>query len=336
MDELLSTRLHQLVDAMLDEQSPTLLQATADELFKALSECAGLQETTHSNNTQLPAGTAIAPYWAASCMQDHVRTQRFMQGVHQAVLDAMNFRPGENIHLLYVGTGPFAALVLPVLTRFSSEEVSVTLLDIHESSLSMLEKVLAALGVQDRVRALIQGDATTFRIPKSDEVHIVVTETMQHALEREPQLAITLNLVTQLAPDAIWIPQNIRIEAALIHIQEDHEQPAPEGRIDRQILGTVLNLNRQTAGQMAAQRVGDRLSWEAHPIDIPVEQAEALPWLALLTEIHIYGNYYLQARDSALCAPRIVTRMTGLPVFPKSVCFSYSVEAPPGFHYYFR
>jgi hypothetical protein len=336
MYELLSTRLHQLVDAMLDEQSPTLLQAAADELFTSLATCAGLDKATHSDNTQLPAGTAIAPYWAASCMQDLVRTQRFMQGVHQAVLDAMHSRPGQKTHLLYVGTGPFAALVLPVLTRFSSEEVAVTLLDVHESSLSLLEKVIAVLGVQDRVKTLVHADAATYLIPECEEVHIVVVETMQHALEREPQLAITLNLVPQLAPDTIWIPQNIRIEAALIHIQEDHKQSATQGDIDRRILGPVLNLNRQTAGQMAAQRVGNPLSWEAHPIDIPLEQAEALPWLALLTEIHIYGKYYLQARDSALCAPRLLTKLNDLSVFPKSVCFSYSMAAPPGFHYCFR
>lgn len=336
MFEALRTRLHQLMDAMLEEQAPPLLQQTAAELFNALATCSGLDETTHSGNTQLPAGTAIAPYWAASCMQDHLRTQRFMQGIHQAVLDAMNSRPGEKIHLLYAGTGPFAALVLPVLTRFSAEEISVALLDIHESSLFMLEKVLNTLGVQDRVKSLIQADAATYQIPESEEVHIVVAETMQHALEREPQLAISLNLMPQLAPGAIWIPQNIRIEAALMNLPDDTHPPAPEGSMNYQVLGPVLNVNRRTAEQMAAHWYESKFSWEIPPIELPVEPTGALPWLALLTEIHIYGQYHLRAQDSSLCAPRLLSKLPGLPAYPKSVYFSYKTEASPGFHYCFK
>ena len=46
------------------------------------------------------------------CVDDIMRTRRFVRGVYHAMADMLNAREGK-INLLYAGTGPFAMLVLP-------------------------------------------------------------------------------------------------------------------------------------------------------------------------------------------------------------------------------
>lgn len=327
-------RLLQLVNILLEEENPLHIQAAADELFKLLAELAKLDEQMHRDPLKLASGAAIGPYWAAMCLQDAVRTQRFMRGISQAVSDAQEKHPGEQIHILYAGTGPFATLMLPVMARFSATEITVTLLDIHETNLAMLKKVLDALGFQDRIKAFIHADAATYDLSGVGKIHIVVTETMQHALEREPQVAISLNFASRLAADVVWIPQNIRIEAALMNMHKDEGRQfglLPEGETSYRILGRVLDLNLQTAQKMAARVAENDPALEECKLIIPAEQAKSFLWLVLFTDIQIYGSYSLQAWDSALCTPRILAKLTDRPSLPQAVCFNYRMGENPGF-----
>lgn len=334
-----NVRQIQLINTLLEEETPLPLKQAADELFTLLVADAGLDEPVHRDNLKLTAGTAIGPYWAAMCLQDFLRTQRFMRGIYQAVSDAREKHLGEQIHILYAGTGPFATLVLPVMARFSAKEIAVSLLDVHEANLVMLEKVLSALGVQDRVKAFIHADAATYQLTDSSKVHIAISETMQHALEREPQVAISLNLAPQLAADTVWIPKNIRIEAALMNMQQDQDRQfglLPEGETSYRILGRVLDLNVQAAREMAARVAENYPAVEKYRLDIPAEQAKTFPWLALFTHIQIYGSYALHAWDSALCVPRLLANLPDLPSLPQQVNFAYRMGAMPGFDFSFH
>ncbi|MBX2928167.1 MAG: hypothetical protein KF852_10060 [Saprospiraceae bacterium] len=331
-----SARQIQLINTLLEEEAPLPLKQATDQLFTLLAAYAGLEEPVHRDNLKLPTGTAIGPYWAAMCLKDFLRTQRFMSGIYRAVSDARKKNPGEQIHILYAGTGPFATLVLPIMARFSAKEIAVTLLDVHAANLVMLEKVLDALGFQDRVKAFIQADAATYQLTDSSKVHIAIAETMQHALEREPQAAISLNLAPQLAADTVWIPQNIRIKAALMNMQKDRDRQfglLPEGETSYRILGRVLDLNAHTAREMAVRIAENHPALEECRLDIPAEQAKTFPWLALFTHIQIYGSYALHAWDSALCAPRLLAHFPDLPSLPQQVNFTYRMGVTPGFDF---
>lgn len=325
-------RLHQLIHTLLQEDTPLDILQAADELFTLLADQAGLDEKKHSDHLKLATGTAIGPYWAAMCLQDFLRTQRFMRGILQAVSDVRKNNPDEQVHILYVGAGPFATLVLPLMARFTAKEISVSLLDVQEHVLDMQKKILKVVGFQDRVRAFIHADATTFQIKGLGKIHIVVAETMQHALEREPQVAITLNLAPQLTDDTVWIPQNIRIDAALMNIPKD----AAEGETSHQLLARVFDLHLVTAQKMAARMAQKHPPLEAFRLDIPAQSAHEYPWLALLTEIHIYGEYSLHACDSALCAPRLLAKLTDRSSLPQAISFNYRMGENPGFDFTFQ
>lgn len=52
--------------------------------------------------------------------------------------------PGEIIHILYAGCGPFALLCLPLLPLLAGQAVHFTLLDVHARAVESVQAILAA------------------------------------------------------------------------------------------------------------------------------------------------------------------------------------------------
>lgn len=81
---------------------------------------------------------------------------------------------------------------------FYSSEVGFTLLEINSHSIENLRKVIKAFNAQEYVENIVQCDATEYKVDKDKPIHMIVTETMQRALKKEPQVAITLNLAHKI------------------------------------------------------------------------------------------------------------------------------------------
>ena len=85
-------------------------------------------------------------------------------------------------------------------------------------------------------------------------LHILVIEAMQKALEKEPQVALTLNLARRLPDGGVLIPERIRLAACLADLGRefsldpaDHEGSVPTEHARRRIdLGTILDLTSGT------------------------------------------------------------------------------------------
>jgi hypothetical protein len=80
-------------------------------------------------------------------------------------------------------------LVLPLLARFGSEDLVVSLVDLHEESMECVKVLLDHFGFLPRTRQLVCGDATT--VHWDSPADLILTETMGTALGREPQVTIS-------------------------------------------------------------------------------------------------------------------------------------------------
>ncbi len=151
--------------------------------------------------TTLSAGEAISPQRAALCVREHRRTAVFLQAMDAAIRAARERFPGETIHVVEAGCGPFAPLTLPFAVRYPREDVQFTLLDLHEVSLAGARELAAELGVGESIAVCCRGDATEMRFAADDRPHVIGCEVLRRALKKESQVAVTRALAPQL-PDS--------------------------------------------------------------------------------------------------------------------------------------
>lgn len=296
-------------------------------LFKLLTEIAGLNEYSPSERTPVltASGKAIGTYWASMCIQDMLRTRRFVRGLFEAITAARIQFPDRPVHVLYAGSGPFGTLSLPVMCDMQPSEVQFTFLEINPISAEMLQKTLHALGFEAFVREIIQTDASQY-LPAS-EVHILLTETMQHTLIKEPQVAITQHLVPFLHPKGFLVPEQIVIRAGLLRpamamtrlMDFTH---TPEHYI--RYLKDVFILNKETASAFSS-------SFPVVSVVIDPLDRLKFPELNLFTLIHIFDNIMLSPWESGLTLPKRICHLDPQPSPNESHTFQYQLSHLPGF-----
>lgn len=221
----------------LDRLASVLLSATASsaDLARAaaeLYEClaAPVAETVRNESrTSLPDGLALGPSAAAACTKEPLRTAMFLRGVDTALTEALRRFPGETIEVVYAGTGPLAPLVIPILPRYADAPVRFTLIDVHADSVAATRILTDHFALTHLIRAFVAGDATRYEHPRGVRLHGLISETMQSALRREPQVAIARQILPQLVPGGFMVPESVRVDLLL----GDLEARSRESRDER-------------------------------------------------------------------------------------------------------
>jgi hypothetical protein len=305
-------------------------------LFCSLSRFnVGSPDARNTVAVQLACGTAISPADAGRCVLDDVRTSRYLQGICAAIRASRARNATGPIELLYAGCGPFATLALPVMTQFRSDEVRFTLVEVNAHALESARRAVRALGFDDHVRAYVQADASIYLHPPERPFDILIVEAMQRALEKEPQVAITLHLAAQLAPGGFIIPEEIVVDACLFDPEIEFAQRTTgeagaslpqRTRID---CGSLMILNAATAKQIATRLIRENAvpCLPAVPLSVP-RATDGRLQIMLRTTVRIFGSIQLEEYESGITSPRIAFDLAG-----ERVTFQYVLGREPGFRW---
>ena len=313
----LQERRHWLSDfasAMLNHQAlyPDLIRRKVNAFACGLADYLGieLQPSIYVNDayTLTSKGKAISLFSAAKCAEEHMRTARFLQGIHRAIEDRLATR--ESISVLYAGTGPFATLLLPLLPLLDPERVSITFLDIHQESLDNLQKILDLFELNSASHKIICADACEWQ--STDTFDVIISETMKAALAEECQVSVFQNLVHTLKEGGVLIPERVSLEA--FGATENH-QLSRLGEISQLCLDSVKEL---AGGNLTALNN-----------EFSVDPDNPFTAIVIETHIQVYDDIRLGKLECSLNAPVTITRKSAAPV--KAIGLEYQFGEKPGY-----
>ena len=323
------TRHHTLAliaDVLLDPATPpTLLRDTIESYRDLLLTASGIDlgEASSVDHVNTGRGVAIGLTWAALCVDDLIRTQRFVAGLYQAVREVAARQPGP-VHVLYAGTGPFATLALPLMTRFTPSKLQFTCIEINAGSKQAAEQVFNYLDFDAFVIDFVEADAATYVIDAAARpVDIVLSETMQYCLIDEMQVPITLNLMSQLPPETILIPEQIRLSLVVLNT---------EGDKIAQELGSILIVDKQSL--LSHQTGGKDADFPTVRLTVPPHRSLLTPTpasgpLAIRTGVTVYGQHMLYDYDSGLTIPKIIGEYPDSSDPLEAIDFTYQLLPAP-------
>lgn len=326
-NETLSLVFSSLLEDQINFQS--LSHSTSDffQLLMDITQMAATDEN-HLKPVLLPDGKSIGPYWAALCVKDMMRTRNFTRGLYFAIKAAQEKFPHTPIHILYAGTGPFAALALPLTTVFTSKEIQFTFLEVNPSTFQMLHRTIEAFDIKPFIKATVQTDATVYH--PSDTIHILLSETMQRALDTEPQVAIIQHLVPYLHPEGFLIPESIVIQAGLLNPADELKRlqdfiHPPEYYI--RYLDVIFDFNRHTAISYGKE-------FPLVELVVNTLLAKDFPELNLFTHIRVFREEIITPWQSGLSLPKKIARLDGQDHELVKMSFQYLQGNDPGFRFH--
>ena len=341
MSETAQTYLEQLkefTDELLTQNHPGKLRGAAFRLHSLFSGITGLSDdvadSENHRNTILPTGKAISPVDAGRCVFDFMRTAKFLRGLNDALLELQKRFPGERLEILYAGCGPFATLIAPLATKFGAGQIQISLLDIHDRSLKSVRLVFKACGLEAYLGDCVQADASAYRHPRP--LHLVVTETMQMALRKEPQVAVSYNLAPQLREGGILVPQKITVDACLYNpateitfVSGDGDCFSAESAENKRVRIKVGRIFEMTAENR--RDTPERQSLPPVVLALPKPTNEKLK-LLLATTVTVFESVVLEEYDSGITYPYM------LKGFAPDECgdrieFTYHLGSRPEFRY---
>ncbi|RBQ02897.1 hypothetical protein [Pedobacter miscanthi] len=270
----------------------------------------------HRKHVQSEMGQAIGTFWAAQCVKEVLRTQRFVRSLYLAIKEKLDQKP-KPVQVIYAGTGPFAALALPVMMHFSPSEVQFTLLEINPQTFNLLQEILDAFGVREYIKKCEIADATLYQVEDTD-IDIVLSETMSRALIKEPQVAIMLNFAKQLPSDVIFLPEEISV--GLSTLQKSDIKP--------KLIKSLMVFNTSLRQKLVNQTNGTNWQFDEVIVENNVEKDEQLYFS---TEIKVYKDNFLGFND---CSLNLLERLKTEKLNPESLKFRYTLKEMPGFLIY--
>ena len=275
-----------------------IMYEAVHEMYEVYVSISGIGiQNQNMKSIFLDSGKAISTPEAAHCLLEMVRTSKFLRGIKEA-FDAKIRANTTNfpINVLYAGTGPYATLVTPLLLLYSPVQLQVDLIDINEEALQSAIRVITDLGLGQFIRTTIIDDAAKIKLNSAYDV--VISETMQAALKKEPQVAIMQNLIPQCSANTIFIPQEITVNAELISKEKWNSETYAFDSVNHIELGEVIRVNSETLNRIGQKKV----------FAIAKNNSNCKT-LILKTNITVFGSHRLENSDCSLTMPLKMNNM---------------------------
>lgn len=289
-----------------------------DQMYQLYSALSGLNADTvdliRSDPAYLPDGEALSPPLAASCMFDYLRTVKFMRAVFAAAGDLL--KRNEKINILYAGCGPFAPLVMPLTSVFTPQQIAITAVDVHPAAINALKKIVAGIGAEDFFDGFMAKDISTLDKGDVNPPHLIICETMQQALMREPQVANMLHLAPMLAKEGVFIPEQLCLEAAVMTAEPESVTNTPgmeaaatfRQMTESKRLAFKLDAAAINTACPAPEKEGGVRFLRGEAFELPAVKADH-GCLSALTTVKVYKNIALLPGESVITFPKTLFRV---------------------------
>jgi hypothetical protein len=159
--------------------------------------------------------------------------------------------------------------------------------------------------------------------------HLVVTETMNQALRKEPQVAITRHLSPFLLPQGIFIPQRVTVSAAVTDFDRQYPElhslrPGANEQDSFCIKRHYPNINLG----MVFELIPGMKEYPAVTLQIPPLKNRN-NFLVLLTDITVFDGLVLSEGQCSLTLPYKYGYLHRLPPADQYVAY-YEISSLPG------
>lgn len=255
-------------------------------------------------------GHIVSPMHAVHCLNDLMRTTRFLRGIEKAIEHHLS-QSKQPIRILYAGCGPYATLLTPFTSIYSADQIQFSMLDYNEFSVALMQKLYTKWQLNSYLEDVIVADATSAEIELTGNYDIIISETMQNALRNECQVPLTRNMVRFLKPKGSFIPERILIDSYL----EGEKEGINPCNSEKTQLGRVYDLNFKDV-----PKVGHQVE-----LDIPATHHKRL---YTSTIINVYGDETIEPYESGLTIPH---RTNDFDELPKKISYTYLENDMPGF-----
>jgi predicted RNA methylase len=321
MIERLSAITQQIIAPELNYVS---VREACIELMQFFYEAVDFKETNENNQHILTkVGLAVSPYSAAFCIVDFIRTRNFLKAIKEAIEDTLNKEPNKPVIVFYAGTGPFATLVVPLTTLFSVNQLKFILVDINENSIDYLKKLIHILNIEDYVIDIVKTDASTYILPGHQQHNILLSETMKPALDKEPQVSIIANLISQCNKIPILIPQAIKVDLVL-------QGNRVSNNAEDEYIRNLIIFDTTMAYKIANNINSINIFSNGIEVEIMQPKSLALSQIALNTQINLYKNHWLKEHETSLTISHKLFDTANF-TYPIKFNVRYCIMEKPGF-----
>ncbi|PSW05260.1 hypothetical protein [Photobacterium lipolyticum] len=297
------------------------LFTSASEALLAIYKDQALTESERHTSYINATGQVMSVDDAIHTVNDIYRVKAFIRGLQQALTKSIANNPEKQIHLVYPACGPFAPLLLPLLSYcaqqgVSADRLSITLIDIQPGAVKMLNRLVDDLAVRDYIKAILCIDVMDYQ--SEQPIDILVMEAFQHGLSREGHVSFARHLSQFMAEEGVMLPEQITIHACLAKGQREYndqwqQQPRchstlvnPSIQADRIELGNVFTLTQDKLRTMSVLPLGDGFEIiECEQVQIPLGVSDINQRILLTTaSVNVFGDEYIEQYDSGISHPR--------------------------------